>query len=132
MHLYIICHADGERPSGPVKIGIGNNPRIRVRDMQTGNPRKLDLWTTFKLPHRMTAHSLEKHIHSCLADKRLMGEWFNIEPQHATILVRHVLVDAWRHALGYDEAKIEAAIEATEAGAKGLMPDQFKFAACHA
>jgi T5orf172 domain-containing protein len=36
-YVYVI----GEENDGPVKIGVARNPILRLRDMQTGNPRRL-------------------------------------------------------------------------------------------
>src|SRR5262245_48535376 len=62
---------DGEA----VKVGTSKgHPRVRLDDLQTGNPRKLVLLA-------YTARPTEREAHKRLQRHRLRGEWFRPDPQ---------------------------------------------------
>lgn len=56
---------------GPVKIGIAENPRARMRHMQTGCPDRLRL-----LHAAPGGPEREAELHAWLAPHHLRGEWF--------------------------------------------------------
>lgn len=82
-YVYIITHAfdDGER--GPVKIGVASDPTKRLKALQTGNPHPLNLYRSYAIPDRSIALEIEEAFHTVNDGLRLIGEWFNIEPQAA-------------------------------------------------
>lgn len=57
-----------------VKIGHAMDPRSRLRDLQVGNPEKLELLMVIEGGRRT-----ECEIHKRFAEQRLAGEWFRIE-----------------------------------------------------
>jgi len=57
-----------------VKIGIANNPKRRLKDLQTANPIKLNL--IYTMPGD---ENLEKILHSIFDEYRECGEWFRFE-----------------------------------------------------
>ena len=69
--LYIIQTDDEEY----TKIGISKNPHKRLKQLQTGNPRKLNLMIHYPVeggdPYR-----IEKQIHEHFSRYRVEGEWF--------------------------------------------------------
>lgn len=68
-HTYVLASSPYD---GWAKIGrtaAGNNPRLRMRACQTGNPRKL----TIRAVWDVDAEALLHHTYS---DFRGMGEWF--------------------------------------------------------
>lgn len=69
-YLYII-----EEEGGNFKVGVSNNPERRLRLLQTGNPRKLDLISVFD-----NEPGLERLIHIVLDHRNLNGEWFRPHP----------------------------------------------------
>ena len=69
--LYCIA----ESASGPVKIGISANIARRLPALQTGNPRPLHVYASMKLSN---AREVEQMAHKFLADRQLVGEWFNV------------------------------------------------------
>lgn len=69
MYLYIIT--DGEFQ----KIGIAANPHARVKELQTGNPRKLHVLKTFE---HDDAQKLEIAFHYLMDSGRQQGEWFKM------------------------------------------------------
>lgn len=70
-YVYIIT--DGE----DCKVGVSDNPAKRLKQLQTGNPKKLKIVDTFEVPRKEIAFKVEKEAHSkiqSLYEKR--GEWF--------------------------------------------------------
>lgn len=79
-YLYVVAVAGD---SGPVKIGISRDPENRLNGLQTASPLLLYSVHTFKFPQRDIATYIEANIHQHLADRRGIGEWFNIAPIEA-------------------------------------------------
>lgn len=61
-------------PRGRIKIGIAENPRQRLRQLQTGNPEKLVLLGCIEDDH-------EKDLHHKFRKYRVGGEWFTAEKE---------------------------------------------------
>jgi uncharacterized membrane protein YhaH (DUF805 family) len=64
--------------NGYYKIGISNKPYYREKTLQSEKPT-IELITSKKYPIRKIAESIEKSLHSVYEDKRLRGEWFELE-----------------------------------------------------
>jgi hypothetical protein len=78
--FYIICHERDKKLYGPVKIGMGENPRNRLRGLQTGNPNKLVLAHHFWVPTRTLARHFERSFHVVMERHAMIGEWFDMKP----------------------------------------------------
>lgn len=76
-YLYIVREEDARKP---IKVGRGKNAKWRMSQLQTGNPRTLELVATWSGDPEVIKH-LEKGCHKALSDYRLSGEWFDIEPE---------------------------------------------------
>lgn len=63
--------------NGYYKIGISNKPQYREKTLQSEKPT-IELITAKKFPVRKIAESIEKSLHSVYAEKRLRGEWFEL------------------------------------------------------
>lgn len=62
-----------------VKIGFTKYPpAVRVKQLQTGNPRKLMLLYSCKCPEVM---DVESRLHARFDEDRVEGEWFRISKQ---------------------------------------------------
>ncbi len=59
------------------KIGISNSPEYREKTLQSDKPT-IELISAKKFPSRKIAESIEKALHTTFADKRLRGEWFEL------------------------------------------------------
>ena len=61
-----------------VKIGKGNSPLQRLKNIQTGNGNRLEL--LFYLPYECEADAfmIERTLHYFYRNKRIGGEWFDI------------------------------------------------------
>ncbi|EDM45101.1 hypothetical protein SCB49_03234 [unidentified eubacterium SCB49] len=59
------------------KIGISNSPEYRERTLQSEKPT-IEMIASKKFPIRKIAESIEKTLHSAYSEKRLRGEWFEL------------------------------------------------------
>ncbi|MFB9057813.1 GIY-YIG nuclease family protein [Mariniflexile ostreae] len=59
------------------KIGISNNPEYRERTLQSEKPT-IEMIASKKFPIRKIADSIEKALHNTYSEKRLRGEWFEL------------------------------------------------------
>lgn len=64
--------------NGHHKIGISNNPEYRERTLQSEKPT-IEMIASKKFPIRKIAESIEKALHDTYSDKRLRGEWFELD-----------------------------------------------------
>lgn len=72
MIIYFI-QVDG---GGPVKIGKTNNLEERLRGLQTGHHKKLNILFSFDVPDEKADYA-ENHIQNVFIDHRIRGEWYN-------------------------------------------------------
>ena len=71
---FVYFISDGEY----VKIGKGTNPTERLRELQTGNGRKLELISLIPCKDESSAYKVETALHDIYKLYRLCGEWFDI------------------------------------------------------
>jgi predicted GIY-YIG superfamily endonuclease len=78
-YLYVIAELGD---SGPTKIGISQNVNKRLSGLQNGNPRKIALYSKFKIPDRQSAIQLEYLILRKFRTDgaSLCGEWVQVSP----------------------------------------------------
>lgn len=57
--------------SGPIKIGVAKDPRVRLRTLQTSTHERLSLLATL-----VGTYETERDLHRKFAHLRLSGEWF--------------------------------------------------------
>jgi Meiotically up-regulated gene 113 len=60
------------------KIGISNNPRYREKTLQSDKPT-IELLHKKSFPNRKIAEVLEKTLHMTYSNKRIRGEWFDLD-----------------------------------------------------
>ena len=58
------------------KIGISDNPKKRIKEIQVGCPHKIDHIAMIELKHRTHARLAETMFHKSFAHYRTIGEWF--------------------------------------------------------
>ena len=73
--VYIIS----EGKSGPVKVGVARNPDSRVRELQSGNPKRLYVADWWQMPDRNEAFAVERAILDEMAPYRMVGEWIDAD-----------------------------------------------------
>lgn len=60
------------------KIGLSKTPEYRERTLQSEKPT-IRMICHKKLPSRKIAEAFERALHNAFADKRIRGEWFNLD-----------------------------------------------------
>ncbi len=60
------------------KIGISNNPTYREKTLQSDKPT-IELLHKKSFPNRKIAEILERTLHQTYANKRIRGEWFELD-----------------------------------------------------
>lgn len=63
---------------GPVKVGITSNLFSRLRSLQNGSAKRLELLFVYTCEDRKTAQAMEREFHEAHATWRLEGEWFDL------------------------------------------------------
>jgi hypothetical protein len=74
------------------KIGISDNAERRMRDLQNACGCELILF--YNTEHLYDAQRYETSAHEALAEKRRVGEWFNVSPEEAMAVVKNVTQEA--------------------------------------
>ena len=69
------------------KIGIATNIKQRVSSLQVGNPYKLKALYFNKVKR---PRSIETLLHNRFQDKRLIGEWFNLDSKDIEIVIEFI------------------------------------------
>mgnify|MGYP001246704266 CR=1 FL=1 len=64
--------------TGYHKIGISNTPEYREKTLQSEKPT-IEMICNKQFVTRKIAHSFEQALHKTYADKRIRGEWFNLD-----------------------------------------------------
>lgn len=86
-YIYLI----GWEKKGPVKIGVADDVKRRLKGVQTGNPYKLRIYGSRPIITRELAFAAEMVLHSHLWEKRMIGEWFDITIEEAKRIAGAVL-----------------------------------------
>ena len=76
--LYVISNGDA------FKVGFSKDPKRRLRQLQTGNPKKLQLVYTKEIevaPVRL----IEDIAHKSLKFTKVQGEWFKTDLEKITL-----------------------------------------------
>jgi Meiotically up-regulated gene 113 len=60
------------------KVGESNKPHDRVKNLQTGNPRRLYIYKVLECATKKRAKAMEDIIHKRFAHRRNHGEWFTL------------------------------------------------------
>lgn len=71
--------------SGPIKIGYSGNLTSRLSATMNGNPRPLIVLQKIECDDKVEAKELETKIHYHFKDKRIRGEWFNLDQKDLNI-----------------------------------------------
>lgn len=77
-YVYLICSEIDGQLVGPCKVGISDRPEKRLKQVQTGSPRKLVIGFAFRLFSRRFAQVVEGAFHAGHAEHRMQGEWFDL------------------------------------------------------
>lgn len=81
--IYIITNGED------YKVGVSKNPNKRLKQLQTGNPKKLEIVSLFEVPSEIV-YAMEREAHKAIQSKYAKsGEWF----KGATAFHVNLLVD---------------------------------------
>lgn len=69
------------------KIGISNKPTWREKTLQSEKPT-IELLASKKFINRKIASSFEKALHETYSQKRIRGEWFNLDMNEVNEIVK--------------------------------------------
>ena len=72
-YVYLMC----DTTNNFHKIGISNKPEYRERTLQAEKP-SIELLCAKEFPSRVIAESIEKSLHMSFSEKRIRGEWFEL------------------------------------------------------
>lgn len=81
-HVYLMH----DTTNGYYKIGISNKPYYREKTLQSEKPT-IELIASRKFPVRKIAESIEKSLHGVYDNKRLRGEWFELDEKDVEHIV---------------------------------------------
>ncbi len=111
-YIYLVVHKNPAGTiCGPVKVGITTNMDRRLATLRTGNPRPIDIAAYFTTPNTLIARTLEDAFHDVYSEKRLAGEWFDIDPYDGLVGLCQNVESALRYFLGEDETLLDNALE---------------------
>lgn len=82
-----------------VKIGYSVNPEARLKELQTGNPRKLSLIGTTKGSPQM-----EKNVHKFLKRYKHRGEWYP-HSQKISLFIEYAISNGVNEAIEFTVIK---------------------------
>ncbi|MBO2544418.1 GIY-YIG nuclease family protein [Salegentibacter sp. BDJ18] len=68
------------------KIGISNKPKYREKTLQADKPT-IELLCSKEFPNRKMAESIEKSLHITFDNKRIRGEWFELDAQEVKDII---------------------------------------------
>lgn len=68
------------------KIGISNNPKYREKTLQSDKPT-IELLHKKSFPNRRIAEVLEKTLHITYSNKRIRGEWFDLDDDEISEII---------------------------------------------
>ena len=74
-YVYFIQETIGRH--APIKIGVAINVQQRLKDLQTSNPRQLEIYTVLGPMIKMQAFDVEKRLHHKFRRHHIRGEWFS-------------------------------------------------------
>jgi len=104
--VYIMGHIDADfYLSGPSKIGISKNPKVRLKQVQAVEPGRIVLVGVYWFWRRSHARMVEKAFHETFDIWRVRGEWFDMDPQHAVGVMIENLKSFADRFLGADETE---------------------------
>ena len=75
-----------DKANGYHKIGISNTPEYRERTLQSEKP-SIELLACKKFPTRKIAEAIESALHAAYSQRRLRGEWFNLNEEDVAAIL---------------------------------------------
>lgn len=130
MPVYFI--AEDENPNYSalrIKIGYSQDVERRARQLQTGSPYRLKLMGEIRLPES-EAKRLERALHKQYSEYRVIGEWFELDPNDVIDILKRNSTFAYIatnddafEIIGYDKDAVPELVGAWQWG--DLEYDEF-------
>ena len=73
------------------KFGISNNPKRRIKQLQTGCPYNIKLIFELVLDKDIKAVDVETQLHQHLKRYNVRGEWFSLTREHVLCIAKELL-----------------------------------------
>ena len=87
-YVYIINQKDLQNNKLICKIGYTKDANQRIKGLQTGSDKKLNVFQTFLVAHnRYDANRIERQIQKMFTEFKREGEWFAFNPVHMVTTV---------------------------------------------
>ena len=117
LHVYVMfAEIRGIYDKVNVKIGVSDNPKRRIKDIQTSNPLPIHLIRTFEAGK--DAYSHEGHFHKLYKEFKTGGEWFEFSNDYFEEKVLPEMIDYFNKIeINYDQ------IETTSLSIDELLSD---------
>ena len=81
LHVYVMfAEIRGINDKVNIKIGVSDNPKRRIKDIQTSNPLPIHLIRTFEAGKDAYIH--EGHFHKLYKEFKTGGEWFEFSNEY--------------------------------------------------
>lgn len=74
--VYVICDDFEFCDIEFAKIGMASSPYLRLKQLQTGNPKALYIDKLYLFEKRSHAEYIEKRLHEIFRIENISGEWF--------------------------------------------------------
>lgn len=95
-HLYVYIIRMGQEPGTvTIKVGIANNLKRRLQELQTGNPENLSIDLSLLLEYKI-AKKFEREVHGYLSVFHKKNEWFIVPTD--TYMIIKMLFDSITHS----------------------------------
>lgn len=127
-HVYVIASFNIDGSPGPIKVGLSDNPKARLRQLQTGSPFRMELVAVFSFPNREIARAVEAAFHQAQKKWKTSGEWFDLKVDVA-VFVMCLNIKAMVHFL-VDEEIQETVLRMT--GVPAVMKARLSMGDAHA
>lgn len=89
--MYVIA-AQGSA-EGPVKLGISLDPDQRLRELQTGHPKRLHVYHRELIEDDIRAGLFERLLHRDNHHTRLAGEWFDLTVEQGIAYIQFTIIE---------------------------------------
>jgi len=110
-YIYIIAKKAGGKFEAPVKVGFARNPEVRLQQFKTATPFPIGIFCCFAAPSRQHARDIESAFHHVKREQRTHGEWFDIPPEKAIVMMVLNLTHYWLW-LGFGEHELQGLLDA--------------------
>lgn len=99
-YVYVIAHKIKNLYGPPIKVGVSVQPYLRAKELQVANPFQIALFEKMVFESRDDAEEMERDFHQIAEEYWIRGEWFNLDPRVAVVLLKTLLWAEYAHLNG--------------------------------